>query len=81
MHVLPRQKLNGCYGAQREAAGSHNGSLCSEVCAPRSLRNNGVHEDFRDFSDYSILEAFGSTLEFSLRGQLTESGLYMGTSL
>ncbi|KAF6747422.1 transport protein Avl9-domain-containing protein [Ephemerocybe angulata] len=35
----------------------------------------------RDFSDYSILEAFASTLELSLRGQLTESGLYMGTSL
>ncbi|KAJ2912139.1 hypothetical protein MD484_g8276, partial [Candolleomyces efflorescens] len=35
----------------------------------------------RDFSDYSILEDFGSTLELSLRGQLTESGLYMGTSL
>ncbi|TEB23002.1 hypothetical protein FA13DRAFT_1740492 [Coprinellus micaceus] len=35
----------------------------------------------RDFSDYSILEAFGSTLELSLRGQLTESGMYMGTSL
>ncbi|KAF9465242.1 transport protein Avl9-domain-containing protein [Collybia nuda] len=35
----------------------------------------------RDFTDASILEDFGSALELSLRGQLTESGLYMGTSL
>ncbi|KAF9448726.1 hypothetical protein P691DRAFT_800360 [Macrolepiota fuliginosa MF-IS2] len=33
----------------------------------------------RDFSDTSILDAFSTTLEPSLRGQLTESGLYMGT--
>ncbi|KAG2009734.1 hypothetical protein CC2G_012632 [Coprinopsis cinerea AmutBmut pab1-1] len=32
----------------------------------------------RDFSDYSILDDFASTLELSLHGQLTESGLYMG---
>ncbi|OBZ69052.1 Late secretory pathway protein AVL9, partial [Grifola frondosa] len=35
----------------------------------------------RDFSETSILEDFYSSLEHSLRGQLTESGLYMGTSL
>ncbi|OSD02509.1 hypothetical protein PYCCODRAFT_1435499 [Trametes coccinea BRFM310] len=35
----------------------------------------------RDFSDMSILDDFYSSLEHSLRGQLTESGLYMGTSL
>ncbi|KAF9054829.1 transport protein Avl9-domain-containing protein [Panaeolus papilionaceus] len=35
----------------------------------------------RDFSDYSILDDFGASLEPSLRGQLTESGLYMGTSI
>ncbi|TFK23074.1 hypothetical protein FA15DRAFT_705816 [Coprinopsis marcescibilis] len=35
----------------------------------------------RDFSDYKILEDFGATLGFSLPSQLTESGLYMGTSL
>ncbi|KAI0632312.1 transport protein Avl9-domain-containing protein [Trametes polyzona] len=35
----------------------------------------------RDFSDMSILDDFHSSLEHSLRGQLTESGLYMGTSL
>lgn len=34
-----------------------------------------------DFSDLSILDAFHDSLEGSLRGQLTESGLYMGTSL
>ena len=32
----------------------------------------------RDFSDMSILDDFYSSLEHSLRGQLTESGLYMG---
>ncbi|KAI0769078.1 transport protein Avl9-domain-containing protein [Trametes elegans] len=35
----------------------------------------------RDFSDTSILDDFQTSLEHSLRGQLTESGLYMGTSL
>ncbi|OJT10231.1 Late secretory pathway protein AVL9 [Trametes pubescens] len=35
----------------------------------------------RNFSDMSILDDFYSSLEHSLRGQLTESGLYMGTSL
>lgn len=35
----------------------------------------------RDFSDTSILDDFAVNLEPSLRGQLTESGLYMGTSL
>ncbi|KAI0822074.1 transport protein Avl9-domain-containing protein [Trametes gibbosa] len=35
----------------------------------------------RDFTDMSILVDFYSSLEHSLRGQLTESGLYMGTSL
>ncbi|KAF8073978.1 transport protein Avl9-domain-containing protein [Lyophyllum atratum] len=35
----------------------------------------------RDFTDATILDDFASSLELSLRGQLTESGLYMGTSL
>ncbi|KAF5377978.1 hypothetical protein D9615_006666 [Tricholomella constricta] len=35
----------------------------------------------KDFTDASILDDFASSLELSLRGQLTESGLYMGTSL
>ncbi|TBU44434.1 transport protein Avl9-domain-containing protein [Dichomitus squalens] len=35
----------------------------------------------RDFTDTSILDDFHSSLEPSLRGQMTESGLYMGTSL
>ncbi|KAH9924315.1 transport protein Avl9-domain-containing protein [Epithele typhae] len=35
----------------------------------------------RDFTDVSILDDFYSSLEVSLRGQMTESGLYMGTSL
>ncbi|KAH6893705.1 cytoplasmic protein [Coprinopsis sp. MPI-PUGE-AT-0042] len=35
----------------------------------------------RDFSDYSILDDFASTLELSLQGQLTESVLYVGTNL
>ncbi|KAF8889972.1 transport protein Avl9-domain-containing protein [Gymnopilus junonius] len=35
----------------------------------------------RDFRDASILDDFGSSLELSLRTQLTESGLYMGTSI
>ncbi|CAL1712096.1 unnamed protein product [Somion occarium] len=34
-----------------------------------------------DFTDLSILDAFYESLEGSLRSQLTESGLYMGTSL
>lgn len=32
----------------------------------------------RDFSDASILDDFSASLERSLRGQLTDSGLYMG---
>ncbi len=32
----------------------------------------------RDFTDTSILDDFHSSLEPSLRGQMTESGLYMG---
>ncbi|CCL98519.1 uncharacterized protein FIBRA_00518 [Fibroporia radiculosa] len=35
----------------------------------------------RDFTDMSILDDFHISLEHSLRGQMTESGLYMGTSL
>ncbi|KAF9262933.1 hypothetical protein L218DRAFT_1077588 [Marasmius fiardii PR-910] len=35
----------------------------------------------RDFSSKDILDDFAAALEPSLRGQLTESGLYMGTSL
>ncbi|KAJ7105491.1 transport protein Avl9-domain-containing protein [Mycena crocata] len=35
----------------------------------------------RDFRETGILDDFGSSLEQSLRGQLTESGLYMGTNL
>ncbi|KAF9220929.1 hypothetical protein BS17DRAFT_786226 [Gyrodon lividus] len=35
----------------------------------------------RDFSDTQILVEFGNSLEISLRTQLTESGLYIGTSL
>ncbi|KAH9841715.1 transport protein Avl9-domain-containing protein [Rhodofomes roseus] len=35
----------------------------------------------RDFSDMSILDDFHTSLEHSLRSQMTESGLYMGTSL
>ncbi|KAF8895583.1 transport protein Avl9-domain-containing protein [Infundibulicybe gibba] len=35
----------------------------------------------RDFTETAILDDFGSSLELSLRSQLTESGLYMGTSL
>ncbi|KAG6332000.1 hypothetical protein ID866_7085, partial [Astraeus odoratus] len=35
----------------------------------------------RDFSDTKILVEFGNSLEMSLRTQLTESGLYIGTSL
>lgn len=35
----------------------------------------------RDFTDTAVLDEFGSSLEQSLRGQLTESGLYMGTNL
>ncbi|KAF8516315.1 transport protein Avl9-domain-containing protein [Hysterangium stoloniferum] len=37
--------------------------------------------DQRDFRETAILTDFLSTLEVSLRSQLTESGLYMGTSL
>ena len=32
----------------------------------------------RDFSDASILDDFEASLERTLRGQLTDSGLYMG---
>lgn len=32
----------------------------------------------RDFTDTTILDDFHSSLEPSLRGQMTESGLYMG---
>ncbi|KAI5897126.1 uncharacterized protein SCHCODRAFT_01171131 [Schizophyllum commune H4-8] len=35
----------------------------------------------RDFTDLSILDAFGESLEASIRSQMTESGLLMGTSL
>ncbi|KAL4073210.1 transport protein Avl9-domain-containing protein [Scleroderma yunnanense] len=35
----------------------------------------------RDFSDTKILVEFGNSLEMSLRTQLTESGLHIGTSL
>ncbi|THV02974.1 hypothetical protein K435DRAFT_775155 [Dendrothele bispora CBS 962.96] len=35
----------------------------------------------RDFSETSILDQFEAGLELSLRGQLTESALYMGTNL
>ncbi|PCH39859.1 hypothetical protein WOLCODRAFT_97921 [Wolfiporia cocos MD-104 SS10] len=35
----------------------------------------------RDFSDMSILDDFYLSLELSLKTQMTESGLYMGTSL
>jgi len=35
---------------------------------------------YRDFTDASILDDFGASLERSLRGQLTDSGLYMGMS-
>ncbi|KAF8722483.1 hypothetical protein AX14_009755 [Amanita brunnescens Koide BX004] len=35
----------------------------------------------KDFSDTTILDEFGASLELSLRGQLTESALYMGTNL
>ncbi|KAG9315875.1 transport protein Avl9-domain-containing protein [Chiua virens] len=35
----------------------------------------------RDFTDTKILVEFGNSLEMSLRTQLTESGLYIGTSL
>ncbi|KAL0579872.1 hypothetical protein V5O48_002119 [Marasmius crinis-equi] len=35
----------------------------------------------RDFTSTEILDDFAASLEPSLRGQLTESGLYMGTSL
>ncbi|KAJ7486222.1 transport protein Avl9-domain-containing protein [Mycena galericulata] len=35
----------------------------------------------RDFRETDILDDFGASLEQSLRGQLTESGLYMGTNL
>lgn len=35
----------------------------------------------RDFTDSSILNDFAESLERSLRTQLTESGLYMGTSM
>lgn len=35
----------------------------------------------RDFTDMTILEEFQNSLELSLKSQLTESGLYMGTSL
>ncbi|KAK2465397.1 hypothetical protein APHAL10511_002751 [Amanita phalloides] len=35
----------------------------------------------KDFTDTSILEDFGISLELSLRAQLTESALYMGTNL
>ncbi|KAF8555259.1 hypothetical protein OG21DRAFT_1461251 [Imleria badia] len=35
----------------------------------------------RDFTDTQILVEFGNSLETSLRTQLTESGLYIGTSL
>ncbi|KAG5638741.1 hypothetical protein H0H81_010551 [Sphagnurus paluster] len=35
----------------------------------------------KDFTDASILAQFADSLELSIRGQLTESGLYMGTSL
>jgi hypothetical protein len=35
----------------------------------------------RDFTDKSILTDFYESLEIGLRSQLTESGLYMGTSL
>ena len=33
---------------------------------------------YRDFSDASILDDFEASLERTLRGQLTDSGLYMG---
>lgn len=32
----------------------------------------------RDFRETGILDDFGRSLEISLRGKLTESGLYMG---
>ncbi|KAL1745824.1 transport protein Avl9-domain-containing protein [Schizophyllum fasciatum] len=35
----------------------------------------------RDFTDLSILDAFGESLEASIRSQMTESGLLIGTSL
>ena len=35
----------------------------------------------RDFTDASILDDFGASLELSLRAQLTESALYMGKSI
>ncbi|CAK5270526.1 unnamed protein product, partial [Mycena citricolor] len=35
----------------------------------------------RDFSETAILDDFGSSLETSVRGQLSESGLFIGTNL
>ena len=40
--------------------------------------NVGADGFCRDFTDASILDDFGISLELSLRAQLTESALYMG---
>ena len=37
-----------------------------------------MHSFYRDVSDASILDDFDASLERTLRGQLTDSGLYMG---
>ena len=37
-----------------------------------------MHTFYRDVSDASILDDFEASLERTLRGQLTVSGLYMG---
>ena len=69
------------FGPIREKLRVVTSALFSQRFVKSFYFDRNVDLPFRDFSDYSILDDFASTLELSLQGQLTVSVLYVGTNL
>ncbi|KAJ7643757.1 transport protein Avl9-domain-containing protein [Roridomyces roridus] len=87
-HLVPSgRNPTTVFGISRDPLDRSEGGCSPGVQA--NLRSNtrqawcghdsSLHQ--RDFSETGILDEFGSSLEQSVRGQLTESGLYIGTNL
>jgi hypothetical protein len=67
----------GQYGAHPSSLLDYRSCCCSDKLGvvTTALFNQ------KDFTETAILDDFGSSLEQSLRTQLTESNLFMGTNL
>ena len=66
---------------KRSSRSRYSGVVWTEVGGLNLVRGSPTHTTSRDFSNLQILTDLYKSLELSLKGHLTTSGLYMGMFL